>query len=95
MSLLEVKQLNLNLRTHTGLAHILKDVSLRVEAGERVALVGETGCGKSLTLKAILGLLEGKGLVVSGKVLFEGEEILGTPRILRLRGVQILSLIHI
>lgn len=89
MSLLEVKQLNLSLRTHTGLAHILKDVSLRVEAGERVALVGETGCGKSLTLKAILGLLEGKGLVVSGKVLFEGEEILGTPRILRLRGVQI------
>lgn len=89
MYLLEVSRLNLKIKGYAGQAHILKDIDLHVEPGERVAIVGETGCGKSLTLRAILGLLTGRNLEISGSVRFQGSEILGTGRIRQLRGNQI------
>jgi len=54
-----------------GQAHILSDVTLEVDAGEAVALIGRNGAGKSTTFKAILGLIANR----SGTVTFDGEDI--------------------
>jgi peptide/nickel transport system ATP-binding protein len=52
-------------------------VSLTIEAGSTVGIVGESGCGKSVTSLAVLGLLPSRGVSVSGSVRFRGEELLG------------------
>jgi branched-chain amino acid transport system ATP-binding protein len=67
--LLEVKDLN----TYYGASHVLQGISLNVEQGELVALLGRNGMGKSTTLKTIMGLVKSR----SGQVLFEGKEITG------------------
>lgn len=69
--LLEVKDLN----TYYGSSHVLQGISLNVEQGELVALLGRNGMGKSTTLKTIMGLVKSK----SGSVVFEGREITGYP----------------
>src|SRR3954471_6216362 len=69
MSLLEVK----DLRVFYGAIEALRGVSLRVEQGEVVTLIGANGAGKSTTLRTISGLLEPK----SGTIHFDGEEIQG------------------
>jgi len=69
--LLEVKDLN----TFYGASHVLQGLSLTVENGELVALLGRNGMGKSTTLKTIMGLVKSK----SGQVIFEGNEITGFP----------------
>jgi branched-chain amino acid transport system ATP-binding protein len=69
--LLEVKELN----TFYGASHVLQGISLNVEKGELVALLGRNGMGKSTTLKTIMGLVKSK----SGSVIFEGKEITGFP----------------
>ena len=53
------------------------EVSFEVEAGETIGLVGESGCGKTVTSPAVLGLLPRRGVTVSGSVRFEGQELLG------------------
>ena len=58
-----------------GGIHALRDVSLRVEAGEVVTLIGANGAGKSTTLRAITGLLTPR----SGRIRFEGTDITGLP----------------
>jgi len=69
--LLEVKELN----TYYGMSHVLQGISLQVEQGEIVTLLGRNGMGKSTTLKSIMGLVKPK----SGSVLFEGKNITGNP----------------
>jgi branched-chain amino acid transport system ATP-binding protein len=69
--LLEVRDLN----TYYGASHVLQGISLNVEQGELVALLGRNGMGKSTTLKTIMGLVKSK----SGQVIFEGKEITGFP----------------
>ncbi len=64
-----------NLNVFYGAIHALRNVSITVNAGEVVALIGANGAGKSTTLRAITGLLTPK----SGRVIFEGEEITGVP----------------
>jgi branched-chain amino acid transport system ATP-binding protein len=61
------------LQAYYGLSHVLHAVSLRVAAGEAVAVLGRNGAGKTTTLKAIAGVLQPRG----GQVRFEGEEITG------------------
>ncbi|MGB9698676.1 MAG: ABC transporter ATP-binding protein [Thermodesulfobacteriota bacterium] len=68
---LEVKDLN----TFYGMSHVLQSISLHVEEGEIVALLGRNGMGKSTTLKSIMGLVKPK----SGVVLFKGQNITGYP----------------
>jgi branched-chain amino acid transport system ATP-binding protein len=58
-----------------GGIHALRDISLRIETGEVVTLIGANGAGKSTTLRAISGLLTPK----SGRVVFNGDDITGTP----------------
>ena len=69
--LLEVKDLN----TFYGTSHVLQGISLTVEQGELVALLGRNGMGKSTTLKSIMGAVRAK----SGSVVFKGKNICGLP----------------
>jgi len=82
MSLLEVNAIN----TYYGDAHVLFDVSLRVEQHEVVVLLGRNGAGKSTTMKTIMGVMAPRG----GSILFAGHAIEGQPphKIARL-GIQL------
>jgi branched-chain amino acid transport system ATP-binding protein len=71
MILLKVEDLN----TFYGASHVLQGISLNVDEGELVALLGRNGMGKSTTLKTIMGLVKSK----SGSVVFEGRDITGYP----------------
>src|SRR5262245_29389722 len=80
-----------DLRVNFGLAAALDGVSLDIDRGQTVALVGESGCGKSLTALAIMGLLPAAARVGGGRVKFDNRDLLQlTPRELRaLRGDRI------
>jgi len=67
--LLEVKDLN----TYYGASHVLQGISLTLDQGEIVALLGRNGMGKSTALKSIMGLVQPR----SGKVIFKGKDIAG------------------
>lgn len=92
-SLLEVKDLKLNYRTHQGLVEAVRGVSFSVAAGERLALVGESGSGKSTIASTIVGLQSGNLQISGGSIAFgnDGVELLGAkPRVLNhYRGRQI------
>lgn len=77
--LLTVEDLHLRVRRFEGLHHILKGVSFTVAAGERLAIVGESGCGKSLTARVLLGLLDRRRIALAGRVQFAGTELLALP----------------
>lgn len=62
-----------------GPSRVVDDVSLTLARGEKLALVGESGCGKSTTALALLGLLPDAATLLSGRVLLEGREVLGRP----------------
>jgi len=72
------------IHTFYGLSHVLFDVSLRVESGEVVCLLGRNGAGKTTTMKSIIGLTPPK----QGNIKFKGEEITGTaPYLLARKGL--------
>ncbi|MFF2015272.1 ABC transporter ATP-binding protein [Paenibacillus sp. NPDC058177] len=68
-NLLEVQNLKLKFKTRQGYNHVIRDVSFYLERGETLAIVGESGCGKSLTTKVILGLV-GKNAEIEGSIHF-------------------------
>lgn len=74
--LLDIRGLNVAFSTYGFRAHILKDVSLSIPEGGRVALIGETGSGKSVTAKTILGTLPANAAVESGSIRFDGRDVL-------------------
>lgn len=73
--LLEVSDLSVGFEGFDGYADVVKDVNLSVGRSEVVTIVGETGCGKSVTTKAITGLLEEPPAHVSGTVTFDGTDL--------------------
>ncbi|MDG7015767.1 MAG: ABC transporter ATP-binding protein [Nitrososphaerota archaeon] len=75
-SLLEISGLNLNVRVEGTTHPILRDVSLHVERSEVVAIVGETGSGKTMTAKTVMGLLPKNAIIESGRVAFDGRDML-------------------
>ena len=90
-ALLEVDDLAVRFRTLRGEVHAVNGVELRIEPGETVALVGESGCGKTVTALAILGLLGRTASVTRGRVLFDGRDLLRQPEheLRHLRGASI------
>lgn len=74
--LLEVEKLSLCFKEEDGKAKALKEVSLKIKEGEILALVGESGCGKSVFCKTVLGFLPDRAEVEGGSIRLTGEEIL-------------------
>jgi len=75
-ALLEVNNLRIELTTRDGVAPVIDDLSLELNAGETLCFVGESGCGKSMTALALMGLLPEKvGRIAAGNILFNGEDL--------------------
>jgi len=75
--LLQVENLRTYFHTPYGIARAVDGVSFRVQAGETVAIVGESGCGKSMTALSLLQLVpEPAGYIEGGRILFEGKDLL-------------------
>jgi oligopeptide/dipeptide ABC transporter ATP-binding protein len=76
-TLLEIKNLHAQFKSDEGLALVLDGINLRVERGETLGLVGESGCGKSVTGLSILRLIPNPpGKITAGEILFNGENLL-------------------
>ena len=91
-SLLQINRLDVSFPTRRGTTYAVRDVSLSLEPGEVLGLVGESGAGKSTIGNAIIDLLEPPGEVTKGEILFQGRELLALGDA-EMR--QVLSLIHI
>ena len=79
-TLLDIAGLSVDFTTQEGIVHAVHDVSFSVAPGELVGLVGESGCGKSVTASAILGLTRMlSNARVSGSIVFGGRDLLALP----------------
>ena len=74
--IVKVEDLAVSFFTYAGEVQAVRGISFDVKKGKTTALVGESGCGKSVTSKSLLGLIEKPGVVKDGKILFNGENIL-------------------
>ncbi len=74
--LLSVEDLHIRFGTERGLVHAVNGVSFEISAGETLGIVGESGCGKSVTSLAILGILGRNARVTSGRAMFGGRDLL-------------------
>jgi len=76
-TLLEIKELSCSFRTEEGVARALDGVNLSVYSGETLGLVGESGCGKTVTALCIMRLIQDPpGRIESGRVMFQGRDLL-------------------
>ena len=74
-ALLEISQLQLHFFMDKGVVKAVDGVDLTVREGEVVGLVGESGCGKSVTSLAVMGLVEAPGRIVGGSIRFDGRDL--------------------
>ncbi|MFW5789443.1 MAG: ABC transporter ATP-binding protein [Spirochaetota bacterium] len=74
-TLLDVQDLATSFFTRDGEVQAVRGISLRVERGQSVGLVGESGCGKSVSMLSLLGLLEDAGRVKRGRIVFQGRDL--------------------
>ncbi|MFB8759497.1 ABC transporter ATP-binding protein [Streptomyces sp. NPDC059852] len=87
--LLDVRDLKVEFRTRDGIARAVNGVSFGVDAGETLAVLGESGSGKSVTAQAVMGILDSPpGRITGGEVLFQGRDLLrlGEEERRRVRG---------
>ncbi|MBC7677422.1 MAG: ATP-binding cassette domain-containing protein, partial [Pseudorhodobacter sp.] len=77
---LEVEDLHIDVPTRRGLLHAVRGVSFQVMPGEALGLVGESGCGKSLTLRAVLDLLPQPAEIIRGRVVVDGVDVTALDR---------------
>ena len=80
MALLDVRDLRTHFRTDDGIVRAVDGVSFSVEKGKTLGIVGESGCGKSVTCLTIMGLNARRNTITSGEALFKGEDLLGMSR---------------
>jgi oligopeptide/dipeptide ABC transporter ATP-binding protein len=74
-TLLEVSGLRTHFKTSAGLVRSVDDVSFSIRQGELLCLVGESGCGKSVTALSIMGLVAQPGRIVGGSIFYKGEDL--------------------
>jgi oligopeptide transport system ATP-binding protein len=78
--LLQVRDLQVEFRTRNGLAKAVQGVNFEVHEGETLAILGESGCGKSVTAQAIMGIIDTPpGYVTGGQVRYKGVDLLAMP----------------
>ena len=73
--ILDVKDLSVSFNVYGKISHVLDGITFRVRKGERVGLVGESGCGKTTTLKSILNVLPKNAILNRGEIFFEGQNV--------------------
>lgn len=76
MAQLEIENLTIQYRTLHGLVHAVRGVTLAVERGRAMGLVGESGCGKTTLARAVIGVLPKNAAILGGTVRFDGEDLL-------------------
>jgi oligopeptide/dipeptide ABC transporter, ATP-binding protein, C-terminal domain len=90
--ILDVQGLETQFKTPEGIVHAVNGVSIHLDEGETLGLVGESGCGKSVTMLSILRLIQSPpGQIVAGKAIFKGSDLLAMSQeeIRQVRGGQI------
>lgn len=75
-STVDIRKLFIEFKTYSGQVKVLNGVDLVVKKGEKVSIVGETGCGKTTTVKSILQILPRNAVVKSGEIFFDGKNVL-------------------
>lgn len=76
MNILEIKNLTTKLATDRGIVTAVDNVSLQLKKGEILGLVGESGCGKSMTAMSVMQLLNKRNSQIQGEIFFEGKDML-------------------
>ena len=91
MELLEIAGLSTGFPTPAGVVKAVDDLDLRVRQGRVLGLVGESGCGKTITALSVLNLVPPPGRILSGRILFEGTDLLSLPadEMRKIRGARI------
>ena len=91
MSVLEVKNLNLGFNVEDSFQQALFDVNFSLEKGQTLALVGESGCGKTMSAMSILNLIPKTAKITSGEIIYNGENLLDKTQkeMSKIRGVKI------
>ena len=89
MAILEVKDLNLGFNCECVFRQALFDVSFELEKGKMHALVGESGCGKTISAMSILQLLPKTAAITGGKIIFNGQNLLENKKMQKVRGAKI------
>ncbi len=79
MSILSIRNLKVNYETQDGTVQAVDDVSLDIEEAQQLGLIGESGCGKTTLLKAIVQVLPRNGRIQAGQILFKGMDLLRLP----------------
>ena len=79
MAKLEVKNLTISFRTNNGAVRAVRDISFDLNEGETLAIAGESGSGKSVTSRAIMGILAGNAMVDGGEIIYDGKDLLKIP----------------
>jgi oligopeptide/dipeptide ABC transporter ATP-binding protein len=74
--LLQIEDLKVHFDTEVGVVRAVEGVSFEISAGETLGIVGESGCGKSVTCHSALGLIPPNGRIVNGSVIYKGEDLL-------------------
>jgi oligopeptide/dipeptide ABC transporter ATP-binding protein len=77
--LLDIAGLSTSFQTRTGTVRAVDNLSLSLDAGRVLGLVGESGCGKTITALSILNLVPPPGRITAGRILFEGRDLLALP----------------
>lgn len=75
-NLLEIKDLYINFKVYNGIMKVIDGVSIEIKSGEKVGLVGESGCGKTTTVKSILNIFDKQAIVPKGEIIFDNKNVL-------------------
>ncbi len=88
--ILDIKNLKVNFYTYEGVVKALDGIDLSIYKGESFGLVGETGCGKSVTVRSVMRLIEEPGKIVEGEIFYKGNDVLKLKEkeIRKLRGAK-------